>query len=113
MPLRLADGRSTVVTLRELKRGLVTVTASGSLRGAVVRDELTLRVRRILHLDADYSAFYTLAALDPELALGHARGRPFRSQRDRVRRRREDDLHDELRLVRDDPDDGRTRHGAG
>ncbi len=32
-----------------------------------MRDELTLRVRRILHLDADYSAFYKLAALDPDL----------------------------------------------
>jgi N-glycosylase/DNA lyase len=43
------------------------VTASGALRGTGVRTELTARVRRILHLDGDYSAFYRTAANDPDL----------------------------------------------
>ena len=68
MPLRLSGGRSTVVTMRQVKRGLATVTATGARCGArPCATNSPLRVRRILHLDADYSAFYKLAALDPEL----------------------------------------------
>ena len=67
MPLRLGDGRTTVVTIRPGATGFARVTASGALRGAAVRTELTARVRRILHLDADYSAFYRIAANDPGL----------------------------------------------
>jgi 3-methyladenine DNA glycosylase/8-oxoguanine DNA glycosylase len=67
MPLRLEDGRSTVITIQPGSAGMARVTVFGALRGAAVRDELTRRVRRILHLDADYSAFYKLAATDPDL----------------------------------------------
>src|SRR5208282_2685964 len=67
MPLRLKGGRTTLVTIAAGPLGFARVTASGALRGAVLREELTLRVRRILHLDADYSAFYRIAAGDPAL----------------------------------------------
>jgi N-glycosylase/DNA lyase len=76
MPLRLAAGRSTVVTIRPGEGGFTRVTAAGALRDAAVRDELTARVRRILHLDADYSAFYRVAAADPALHwVTHGAGR--------------------------------------
>jgi 3-methyladenine DNA glycosylase/8-oxoguanine DNA glycosylase len=67
MPLRLSDGRATVVEIRPGDRGFARVIASGPLRGTAIRAELTFRVRRILHLDGDYSAFYRQAAADPEL----------------------------------------------
>jgi 3-methyladenine DNA glycosylase/8-oxoguanine DNA glycosylase len=68
MPLRLTGDRTTLVTIRPGERGFARVSASGPLRGAAIRDELILRVRRILHLDADYSAFYRIAAGDPALS---------------------------------------------
>jgi 3-methyladenine DNA glycosylase/8-oxoguanine DNA glycosylase len=67
MPLRLSGGRATVVEIRPGEHGFARVSASGALRGAAVRAELTARVRRILHLDGDYSAFYRQAAADPDL----------------------------------------------
>lgn len=67
MPLRLASGRTTVVTIRRGEPGYARVSATGALRAAAVRAELVTRVRRILHLDADYAAFYRIAAGDPEL----------------------------------------------
>jgi 3-methyladenine DNA glycosylase/8-oxoguanine DNA glycosylase len=67
MPLRLASGRTTVVTIEHGEPGFARVHATGALRGAAVQRELTARVRRILHLDADYSEFYRIAAGDPAL----------------------------------------------
>jgi len=67
MPLRLKGGRTMLVSIAPGPHGFARVTASGALRGAALRAELTLRVRRILHLDADYSAFYRIAAGDPAL----------------------------------------------
>jgi 3-methyladenine DNA glycosylase/8-oxoguanine DNA glycosylase len=67
MPLLLSGGRSTVIELRPGERGFARVTAIGSLRGAAVQAELTARLRRIMHLDGDYSEFYRVAANDPEL----------------------------------------------
>jgi N-glycosylase/DNA lyase len=67
MPLRLSGGRSTVIEIRPGAPGFARVTASGALRGAAVQAELTARVRRIIHLDGDYSEFYRVAAGDPEL----------------------------------------------
>jgi 3-methyladenine DNA glycosylase/8-oxoguanine DNA glycosylase len=67
MPLRLGDGRTTVLTMERGEPGFARVHATGPLRGAGVRAELTARVRRVLHLDADYSAFYRIAAGDPAL----------------------------------------------
>jgi 3-methyladenine DNA glycosylase/8-oxoguanine DNA glycosylase len=67
MPLRLSGGRSTVIEMRPGAPGFARVTASGTLRGAAVQAELVARVRRIMHLDGDYSEFYRVAAGDPEL----------------------------------------------
>jgi 3-methyladenine DNA glycosylase/8-oxoguanine DNA glycosylase len=67
MPLRLTGDRTTVIELRPGPPGYTRVTASGPLRGAAAAAELTTRVRRILCLDGDYSAFYARAAADPAL----------------------------------------------
>jgi 3-methyladenine DNA glycosylase/8-oxoguanine DNA glycosylase len=67
MPLRLSGARSTVIVIRPGERGFARVSALGALRGKAVQAELTARVRRIMHLDGDYSEFYRVAANDPEL----------------------------------------------
>jgi N-glycosylase/DNA lyase len=68
LPVLLAGGRATVMRIGPGPRGFVKVEASGSLRGKSIERELTAIVRRVLHLDADYSGFYERAARDPELA---------------------------------------------
>jgi 3-methyladenine DNA glycosylase/8-oxoguanine DNA glycosylase len=68
MPLRLSDGRSTVAEIRAGPPGFARISTSGPLRGTAVRTELTATARRILGLDADFSAFYARAASDPALA---------------------------------------------
>jgi 3-methyladenine DNA glycosylase/8-oxoguanine DNA glycosylase len=68
MPMRLTAGRTTVVEIRPGPLGFARVSASGPLRGAAVRNELIARVRHVLCLDGDYSAFYKRAAEDPALA---------------------------------------------
>ncbi len=67
MPLRLADGRTTVVDIRPGPPGFARVATPAGLRGAAVLAELKVRVRRILCLDGDYAAFYARAAGDPAL----------------------------------------------
>jgi 3-methyladenine DNA glycosylase/8-oxoguanine DNA glycosylase len=68
MPLRLADGRSTVAVIAPGPLGFARVTIGGRLRGTAAEAELTALVRHILSLDADFSGFYARAALDPALA---------------------------------------------
>jgi 3-methyladenine DNA glycosylase/8-oxoguanine DNA glycosylase len=68
VPLRLADGRSTVAHLSPGPLGFARVSTSGPLRGSRAQAELTATLRRILGLDADFSAFYARAAADPALA---------------------------------------------
>ena len=58
-------------------------------------------VRHVLRLDEDLSPFYALAAEDPDLAWVDGGRRSARPQPDRLRGGREDDLHDELRVVGD------------
>ncbi len=68
LPLRLRDGRTTLVRITQAAPGFAAVHASGALRGNAARAELTGRVARILALDADFSPFYARAARDPALA---------------------------------------------
>jgi 3-methyladenine DNA glycosylase/8-oxoguanine DNA glycosylase len=68
MPLRLSGGRSLIAAFHAGPLGFATITTSGPLRGAAVRDEVIAIARRVLGLDADYSAFYAKAATDPDLA---------------------------------------------
>lgn len=68
MPMRLADGRSTVVQLRAGSLGFAVVETSGRQRSAAFAAEITERVRRVLGLDDDFAPFYAKAATDPALA---------------------------------------------
>ena len=63
----------------------------------------------VLRLDQDLSAFYRRAEADPDLAWAAAgAGRMLRSPHG-LRGRREDRVHDELRVERDGPDGERAR----
>ncbi len=109
MPMRLTGGRTTVAEFRPGPRGYARVSASGNVRGAAVLAELTVRARRVLCLDNDYSAFYARAANDPDLQwVTRGAGRFVRSAT-AFEGRREDDLHHELRVVGDHPHDRCTR----
>lgn len=80
LPVRLADGRRTVLELGPAPGNAVAVRASSGLRGAADRTALTAIVRTVLRLDADYTAFYARAAGDPELAwITRGAGRFLRS----------------------------------
>lgn len=68
MPMRLADGSSTLVDLCAGPPGFATIATSGARRGAAYRAEITERVRRVLGLDGDFAPFYARAATDPVLA---------------------------------------------
>jgi 3-methyladenine DNA glycosylase/8-oxoguanine DNA glycosylase len=68
MPLRLTGGRSTIAQIGPGPLGFARVTTNGALRGVAVQAEVTATVRRVLGLDADFSAFYARAATDPALA---------------------------------------------
>ena len=63
--------------------------------------DLRPAVAHVLRLDEDLRPFYEAAATDPDLAWAAQRRRPDDAQPDRLRGRREDDLHDELHLVGD------------
>ena len=58
-------------------------------------------VRHVLRLDEDLSPLYAQLAQGSCARLGRERRRPLDAQPDRVRGRRQDDLHDQLRLVGD------------
>ena len=75
--------------------------------------ELTDAVAYVLRLDEDLSPFYARRRGRSRPRLGHRRRRASRPQPDRLRGGREDDLHDELRVVGDGPDGLRARRASG
>jgi hypothetical protein len=93
---------ATTVRVSPGRKGFARVDGSGPSAG--VRDA----VRHLLRLDADLSAFYAVARADDALVWA-ASGAGYDAQPDRLRRRRQDDLHDELRLVWDGADDDGAR----
>ena len=68
LPLRLRDGRTTVVRVAQGNGNVADVHASGAVRGTAAQHEIATRVRRVLALEADFSPFYQRAAGDPALA---------------------------------------------
>ena len=80
-PFRLEDGnRSLEVTVRVPRglprrvhiepgrRGTARVRVDGPAVGTATAEALAERVRHVLRLDADLSAFYSMTAADPDLA---------------------------------------------
>jgi N-glycosylase/DNA lyase len=78
LPLPAARPRTVHVT--EGKRGTAVVTPSGRPPSARQADAILAAVAHVLRLDEDLSAFYALAAEDPELAwAARGAGRMIRS----------------------------------
>ncbi len=69
-------------------------------RHSASRAGVEIRVREVLRLDQDLSGFYARAAGDPD-SRGSRRAPDACSAAHRLRGRREDDLHHELRMERD------------
>jgi 3-methyladenine DNA glycosylase/8-oxoguanine DNA glycosylase len=66
--LRVARGRPRRVHIGQGRRGFARVVVDGPTIGAATGDALAATVRHVLRLDADLSAFYAMAAADPDLA---------------------------------------------
>lgn len=79
--LRLSRSRPRVVLVSAGRPGFARIEVRGRAPGAAATDEIADGVRRVLRLDEDLSAFYDLAAQDPELAWvpGAGAGRMIRS----------------------------------
>ncbi len=79
--LRLSRSRPRVILVSAGRPGFARIEVRGRAPGAAATDEIADGVRRVLRLDEDLSAFYDLAAQDPELAWvpGAGAGRMIRS----------------------------------
>ena len=119
-PSRIDEEAWTLEVTLPIPRGARTVrvvaSANASAGVAVVgtvgargRDALLAQLRHMFRLDEDLSPFYVVARDDPQLTWAAGRRRPNASQPDRLRGRRQDDLHHELRLERDRADGHGTR----
>ncbi len=104
--LRLEGLRAADAPNRRAGEG---VTHCVEVEGEASHDAALAAVAHILRLDAGSLPVLRAGRRRSRSGLGDARGRPHRSEPDRVRGRREDDLHDELRLVGDGSDGRRAR----
>ncbi len=68
LTLRLRRGRPRRVRIGPGRPGRAAVTVTGAVPGPRAMEEVDTQVRHVLRLDQDLSAFYTVAAEDPELA---------------------------------------------
>jgi 3-methyladenine DNA glycosylase/8-oxoguanine DNA glycosylase len=68
LTLRPPRGRPRRVTIAQGPRRSARVTVAGPPVSTPARDAIIRQLRTVLHLDHDLSAFYALAADDPELA---------------------------------------------
>jgi 3-methyladenine DNA glycosylase/8-oxoguanine DNA glycosylase len=76
----LGRGKPRTVRIHEGRRGHGSVTVAGPALSPAQAGRALATVRHVLRLDADLSAFYALAAEDPDLAwTGSGAGRMIRS----------------------------------
>lgn len=68
MTLPLKGGKARTVEVREARPGVAVIEVPGRAPSAAARAELVERVRHVLALDRDLSAFYEKAASDPDLS---------------------------------------------
>ena len=61
-------GKPRRVAISAGRRGYARVDVAGPAPAAAARDAITATVARVLHLDQDLSAFYEIAANDPQLS---------------------------------------------
>jgi len=80
LTLRMPRGKPRRVTVAQGPRRNAIVTVAGSPLSAAARASIAAQMARVLHLDHDLSAFYAIAAEDPDLAWTTAgAGRMLRS----------------------------------
>ena len=113
-PSRIDEEAWTLEVTLPSGRGARTVRVSEGRAGQRARrrrDEVRslAQLRHMFRLDEDLSAFYAVARDDPTTRLGRRGRRSHAAQPDGLRGRRQDDLHDQLRLGRDGADGHRAR----
>ena len=80
LTLRMPRGKPRRVTVAQGPRRNAIVSVAGSPLSAAARASIAAQMARVLHLDHDLSAFYAIAAEDPDLAWTTAgAGRMLRS----------------------------------
>jgi N-glycosylase/DNA lyase len=68
LTVRVPRGRPRRVSIAAGRRGSARIEVAGPAPAAAGRDAIAATVARVLHLDQDLSAFYTIAADDPQLS---------------------------------------------
>jgi N-glycosylase/DNA lyase len=67
LTVRVRRGKPRRVTIAAGRRGYAKIDVAGPPPAAAVRDAIIATVARVLHVDQDLSAFYAIAAEDPQL----------------------------------------------
>ena len=68
LTVRVPRGKPRRVTISAGRRGFARIDVIGPSPATPARDAITAAVARVLHLDQDLSAFYAMAAEDPQLS---------------------------------------------
>jgi 3-methyladenine DNA glycosylase/8-oxoguanine DNA glycosylase len=68
LTVRVPRGSPRRVTISAGRRGFARIDVAGPPPAIAARDAITATVARVLHLDQDLSAFYAIAAEDPQLS---------------------------------------------
>ena len=68
LTMRVPRGKPRRVTVRAGRRGHARIAVAGAPPAGATRDAIMVTVARVLHLDQDLSAFYAIAADDPQLS---------------------------------------------
>jgi N-glycosylase/DNA lyase len=80
LTVRVPRGKPRRVTISAGRRGFARIDVTGPSPATAALDAITAAVARVLHLDQDLSAFYAIAAEDPQLSWAAAgAGRMLRS----------------------------------
>ena len=80
LTVRVPRGRPRRVTISAGRRGFARIDVAGPAPAASARTAITATAARVLHLDQDLSAFYAIAADDPQLSwAASGAGRMLRS----------------------------------
>ena len=68
LTVRVPRGKPRRIAISAGRRGSARIEVAGPAPAAAARDAITATVTRVLHLDHDLSAFYAIAAEDPQLS---------------------------------------------
>ena len=68
LTVRVPRGKPRRIAISAGRRGAARIVVAGPAPAAAARDAIAATVARVLHLDHDLSAFYAIAAEDPQLS---------------------------------------------